>query len=118
MERQDPRTDFVLDLQSNSKVTNEIVAQVIAFGQAIQLGAKAAQKGFTATEDIIALAELVDQSTLEERVEYLNGTLELADAAYSEGKDAFDSLRDVRKKIFTVSLCLFHNGNEHKLTHS
>ena len=114
MERQVLQTDFALNLQSNSKVTNEIVAQIVALGQAVQLGATIAQKGFTATEDVIALAEMVNQTTPEERAEYLNGTLELANSVYSQGKDAFDSLRDVRKKIFTVSL--LHNDIEHKLT--
>ncbi|KAF8883877.1 hypothetical protein CPB84DRAFT_1850804 [Gymnopilus junonius] len=94
----------LMELRSiNSKVTNEIVVQVLAFARAIKLGAEAAQKGFTATEDIISLSELVDRSSPQERAEYLNGTLELASEAYTEGKEAFDVFRDVRTKIFSLS---------------
>ncbi|KDR78017.1 hypothetical protein GALMADRAFT_224421 [Galerina marginata CBS 339.88] len=88
---------------SNSQFANDIAAQAMEYVQAIKLGVGAAQRGFTATEDIISLAGLVASTTPEERAEYLVGTLELADQAYAEGKEAFQAFRDVRTKVYTLT---------------
>uniref|UniRef100_A0A8H7XUW5 Uncharacterized protein n=1 Tax=Psilocybe cubensis TaxID=181762 RepID=A0A8H7XUW5_PSICU len=83
-------------------VLGQIEAQVSGFVKAIRLGTSAAQCGFTTAEDILILSELVQSTTLEERREYLNGTLELADQAYSQSKEAQQVFRQVRTEIMSI----------------
>lgn len=83
-------------------VSREIAAQVYEFVRAIRLGTSAAQCGFTAAEDILTLSGLIQSTTLEDRTEYLHGTLELADQAYTQSKEAYEVFRAVRTRIFSV----------------
>ncbi|PPQ83159.1 hypothetical protein CVT25_005406 [Psilocybe cyanescens] len=94
----------LIELQnSDSGIARDIAAQVSEFVRAVRLGTSAAQCGFTAAEDILTLANLIQSTTIEERTEYLNGTLELANQAYSQGHEAYEVFRAVRTRIYSLT---------------
>lgn len=97
-------SDFTeLAITSEMSGRNEILHQVRAFAKAIRLGIEAAKCGFTAMKEILTLTELIDSTTIEDRQKYLQGTLKLADEAYSKAQEAFQALREIRTKNFSVS---------------
>ncbi|PPQ80864.1 hypothetical protein CVT24_013166 [Panaeolus cyanescens] len=95
-----------------------IAVQIHEYIGAIQSGFVAAQYGFTAADDIISLAQMLDTSTPEEREEYLIGTLELANKAYSAVQESYQVLRNVRATMTFLmeqqidQLRSIHSGNQ------
>ncbi|KAF8153809.1 hypothetical protein B0H34DRAFT_67176 [Crassisporium funariophilum] len=89
--------------RDRSSLARSISQQAQKYIKTIQLGLQAAQHGFTATEDILALADLMDRSTSEDRERYLIGTLELADKAYTSAREAFEGFRNIRSSIYVLT---------------
>jgi hypothetical protein len=82
---------------------------------AIQLSLSAVQAGFTAIEDILAFAGLMNQGSPEELREYLIGTLELADKAYTSAREAHQTFRNIRTTMYEVSVACAFANEEHPL---
>ena len=55
-------------------------------------------------EDIIAFAGLMNEGSPEELNEYLVGTLELADKAYTSAQEAYQTFRNIRTTMYEVSV--------------
>jgi len=91
----------------DSRVAQKLSAQAREYVRAVRLGLLAAQSGFTATEDILALAKNMNGTTAEERNDYLVGTLELADKAYTQASETFQVFRNIRATMFAVSYLLW-----------
>ena len=91
----------------DSRVAQKLSAQAREYVRAVCLGLLAAQSGFTATEDILALAKNMNGTTAEERNDYLVGTLELADKAYTQASETFQVFRNIRATMFAVSYLLW-----------
>ncbi|PPQ76597.1 hypothetical protein CVT24_013020 [Panaeolus cyanescens] len=86
---------------SLSPITQEIHNQAVQYAKAIDLSVVAAQRGFTVADDAISLLDMmkVMQTTIEERREYLEGTMELARKGRTNAFEARNKFVDVRNVI-------------------
>ncbi|PPQ93532.1 hypothetical protein CVT25_000514 [Psilocybe cyanescens] len=88
--------------QSEFDIALDISQRAIEFMAAVKLGVGAARLGYTATVDIIELANGVESMSPDDRAAYLHGTFEIAKKAHDEAKQAHEALRDVRVNLFQL----------------
>ena len=89
--------------QRNAGIAQQVCAQARRSVGAIHLSLSAVKAGFTAVEDIIAFAGLMNEGSPDELREYLVGTLELADKAYTSAQEAYQTFRNIRTTMYEVS---------------
>jgi len=73
---------------------------------AIKKGFKAAQCGYTVTEEIIGLVSIRAHSSTRIQQEYLMGTVKLAKKGHTEARRAYQALAAAEQQIFRVGFIL------------
>jgi len=72
------------------------------YTRAIDYSVEAAYQGFTVAEDALSLAQLIQETTPEERTEFLKGMQEFAQRGHLKADEAHKRFMGVRTTIETV----------------
>ncbi|KAF8870899.1 hypothetical protein CPB84DRAFT_1905732 [Gymnopilus junonius] len=98
----------------NDALGQKIAQQATKYTAAIQAGVSASYSGFTVTEEVLFLANVLPVEDQQDLQQYLVGMMELAKEARDNANKAYEAFRNVRKEIFTLASQVelsAHGGN-------